>query len=598
MSRKKTIVSILIVVTFCLFMHHESVGQTFEPLTYSQRTKGIVDWNQKDQVVLYGTGLIWMKTDGTILDEQRIIAGLPSSDIIDACLAKDGGLYLLTKKGLGWISSEKQGLTIFTREDFPDADFEEIEIGKDGTLYCLRKNGIIEVSPDKTFRSVYSSDKRDKYFKHFTFDDRGNFYIASYKEVHKIDAQGNHTNYKFDRNVNLQDIAYTSDGRIIVLEYRDIYELKDGKLTYFLQGKQLSRGLKFYEFLFDSSNNFWLYTLKGNAFHNDNGTWKNYTPPADLKTGNYGEHLTKSQNGDIWMTLAGQMILRFDGNKWTKYNVDKEKEQIKLARAKMFRGGHYIVKNTESKRWFEFKNAELHALKGMPDPQSAQFEYDQNNTLYWSKENAIYKLVNGKKTKVLEHNAIKDFAISGNQIIYNSDKKVWISENGKTEELKNNVHYMGWDDISSSKLISTYDDKVIAYSKSNVFSIYDGQTWKKITSVDGKKIVQILKVIPLENRTIIALKYGRILELKEDKLSFLYEPSPIQKNTSYNFFGCQDNTIWMIDNQKNVVYLSEEKQLNFQIPLDKNSAYIRAIVPVKEGVYDIYFNSTTLRITL
>ena len=573
-------------------------AQTFEPVSFSQRSSGVASWGA-DQVVVFGTGLTWLDRSGKIQDQKRIIEGIPSSDFKDAVSDGQGGLWLMTNNTVSRLSNDKQATVIIDEETSAGKELQELHMSAfTGEVYCLGKNEVFKLNDDNSFTTLFESEE-SKYFKHFSVAKDGSIYISSYKEIYTLKPGGQLIPTALDKkNYNFQSVHCTTDDRVIILDYRDIYEFKDGGLVDFIKGSQISRGLKLYTGSFKSSNDFWLYANEGNAFHNDNGQWVNYIPPEGLKTGNFGEHMHETSDGHIWMTLRGHTILHFDGQKWNEVNLDKEQTIIKILRAQLVDSTTLVSGESKTNVPYTFKGGELAHFTKLP---SRRFNGIQQvgNAIYYSDENGLYKKSSGKESRLVE-GKINGFVVYKDEIIYSLDDKIWSLKNGQITEFKDNVHFLGWEKLGSIKFVLSPDNKVIAKAskRGQILATYDGQTWGKLIRSGDYGFGQIKHLENSSHDLYVSNDKEDVFLYDNGEFRKIYNNEEDVRYSSARLIPSSDNTIWFIRKGDIIVFKEGNIVAEFSMPTSNKMGGINAIVPVSEKTYNIFGSSEIVKCTL
>ena len=586
-----------IILLFSLvFVLQSGYSQTFEPVSFTQRSTGVASWGS-DQMVVFGTGLFWIDNRGKTLDQQRIIDGLPSSDFIDAVSDGAGGLWLMTKTSVARLTKDKNSQLVISDSEFPKIQFSELFKTKSGEVYGLAKNYVFKLNKDNTFRKLYHAEK-SSYFKNMAVSNDGTIYITDYKNVHVLNIGGEMNTTEFKTNYNFNDIFYTTDNKVIVLEYRGLYEFKNGELVDFLKDYQLTSGLKLYTGIFNSSTDYWLYSKDGNAFHNDNGNWINYTPPAGLKTGNLGEHMHKSDNGDIWMTLRGQTILHYDRQKWNKINLDKTQSILKIDKVKLIDGSTLVTSESETKKPYTFKNGELVPYSGLPARNLSKIQ-KVGEKVYYSDENALYSSVNSKETKLIDGKNI-NFVVFKDMILYQKNKVLHILRNGQHTELKDNIHFLGWEDLAQLSFALTADGKLLVFSsrQPRVVSVYDGDQWRKIIKSDQYGLGNLKGIAGKDSNVYLFNNSEDIYHYSEGTLSRIFKSDKNSSYSSAKMLPSMDSTVWFVSGTDLKVLKDGKVVSELSLPTAQKMGYIRTIVPVSDKVYNIYAANEIIRCTL
>jgi len=305
----------------------------------------------------------------------------------------------------------------------------------------------------------------------------------------------------------------------------------------------------------------------------------------------------KSDNGDIWMTLKGQMILRFDGNKWTEINIDKSQTTIKIDNVKLLDNATLITAESKTKKPYTFVNGELVPFDGLPSRQLFRSQRVGEVT-YYSDENGLYSFANNSEKKLIDGRNI-NFAVFNGVIYYQMNKRLWSYDNGVKKEFTDNVHYLGWADLNNLKFSVTHDNKLIILSnRSRILSIYDGVEWKKIIKTDQFDLGSLKDMVTTDTGTYLFNKQEDIYLYSEGELKRIYKSKNDVTYSSARMIPSCDNMVWL-SRKKELIGLKNGKVFaEFELPTAQKMGHIKAVIPVSENVYHIYGANEVIQCTL
>lgn len=585
-------------ILISIFFYCASLNaQTFSAVNSTFRTQGMLDWTQ-GETILYGSGLIFLDDKGEVKDQLRLVEGLESSDFIDGRLAQNGDAYLLSKKELSLLSTDKIASSIFKLddhvEDTSNDQFIECKIDNSGNVFILSRYTLFKLALDKTVTILGQPQEENERFKELSLGKNGEVLALSHNKLYRFN-EGKNEVVLLNARLNVQDFFYTSDDQIIILDYRNIFTIKDNELVYFLKGKQLASGIKFYEAIFNSSTDYWLYCNEGNAFHNKDGLWNNYTPPSGLKTGNYGESMYQSRNGDIWMGLAGKTILHYNGSKWSQLDIDIQESIPRIGNARLVGGDQLISHHVDNENHIYFIENEMSEVAGLPDVRCIDLK-KQDGVFYYIIKDGLYKVENGMPSSLVQCNDIKSVGVVGDQVFYNHNEKIFQLKNNDPVALENNQHYLGWDRVRA-KFYQTHDQELLAYNtqRAGLLSRFDGKEWHKIISADGKRIGRVKNIIRYKDQTYVINESGGVMSYAGGNLSYILEQLDSSNTRLVHSYPAIDQSLWIKDGDHRVHYFKGEIYKSFKLPINAITPVITAIVPLaEEGKYYIHTTKEVL----
>ncbi len=582
-----------IIILSILLIYQQLKAQKFESIDYTQWSGGVMQWNDR-QMLVYGTGLTWIDMEGNILHQMRLLEGISSSTVIDALPDGQGGAWILTNNSLARISSNKEITPILDRNAYPKLDTKELGTDKKGNIYCLTKTRVFRVFINNSYELIPLNESDENYyFKHFDIADDGSILISSYGKVYLIE-KGIIKEYSLEKKTNIQDVACV-DGHKIIVDYRDIYELKGGELITFIKGRQIANGIKFYTSHFKSINDFWLYSNGGNAFHNDQGNWVNYIPPENLKTGNFGEHLYRCANNDIWMTLKGQVILRFNGNQWSKINLDK-KLKIPAYRNAFQAGDKILTQEKSIEGYMAVANGEVFKSNL---PEKKLVDIKNYEASYFSDDEGLKRWQSGTESLVHPSNELSSFGKIGEEWVFIDGNKMYTLLDGQTKEVSNNDHYLGWESLQKVKIFDLHTGELAFLNpkRGDILSIYSGNgIWKKLTSVDGHKLGRIRDVFRHDSTSIIVSQKGDFISYDGNKLSFIRKNENKTSHLSYYPIPASDQSVWSYHRNLGLTVYRNNEVNEYPLSMEGVSfAGLRIVLPITDNEYHLIFDSDIIK---
>lgn len=574
-------------------------SQTFTPVNATFLAKGIADWND-GQVVVYGSGLMFVDSNGEILDQVRILEGLSNVDFIDAQLDSSGNLWIISHSELAVINPQKQATSVLSCEEYDCGSFREIRIGRNDEVYVLSQKQVIQIDANRDHSIALAPKDQNTRYRHMTIAPNGDLWVLGSQEMLLKRSNGEEQEYPFTNRFNSQKLVATSDGKVLLVDYKNIYEFKDGTFDYFLKGHLLVRGLKIYTAVFNSSNDYWIYANEGNAFHNSNGTWTNYTPPFGLKTGNFGEGMHLAKNGDVWMSLKKQILLRFDGSKWKRIESTEQAPVPQLGNAELLGGKKLIVKRADLKNYATLDASGLKHLPGIPGEGVNDIKMHEG-VIYYGTKQGIYRVESGQDRKVVDAPNLSKFGVTDKGFIYTDKNFLYEVVNSVSTKLANNEHFMGWENKIYPEIAQLDNGKLAAFSnkRAGLISFYEDGQWRKVIDADGKKIHKITDIIFVNDETFILNEQGSLLSYKDGKLVYLYE-APYQERPGYiNLLACPDKSLWIKSSQNDLAVWKDNIYQALEFPIKKSGNTIRAIVPQDDpNVYHIYTGNEIIECNL
>lgn len=588
---------LFILVYLSVFL--QATGQKFEVLTSSLNVKGMAEDNGK--IVLFGNGLIWINKTGEILEKLQVVDGFSISSLIDVLPDSKGGLWVLTREGLGRIDASRNFTIIFKTTSFGGVEAKQLQTRPDGKLFVLLKSKVVEVSQDNQYHVYFESTSRDfDYFQRFDIAADRSIYIITYQTICIIDPSKNGRLVTPNERLNFQDIQVTRENTIMVLEYKRLFELKNDELVSILALSQLSRGAQFYEGIFTSIDDYWLYANEGNAFHYVAGKWNNYIPPAGLKTGNLGESILKTADGEIWMNLNHFYTLRFDRQKWHKIDLNSQFSRQQVITPGLLRNGKLVGR--DSKTFFplvydgeDFINSPL-----LPDVKMYYMTNDNTGTYYWFNDEGIFKQSGTSPVHIIS-GKVRAFEVQDNQLLYVKDYVMYKYENGKTDTFTNNEHWLGWgDELGDVKFYPTFNNQLIITSsrRAGLISLYNGKTFEKTIQIEGKMIGSVEQVFTLNEQTFLLTKGGSVARFDGKSFNWIYRTDNLNTNF-YTSFISSDNTIWYVTTSDELKMTTSSGEVTtIKSPVEKGYMNFIAAIKKQDKVYDLYFGNQILRLTL
>ena len=574
-------------------------GQTFESVSADINIRGIAE--DQDQLVLYGNGLTWINSMGDVRETIPLIDGMAISDIIDVASDKQGGLWVLTSNTLGYLTIDRKIKIVFTTSSFGNIDATKLKRLPDGTLLVLLKDKIIEVKSDFTYSVKYqSTDPKIGHFKMFDVDSKGNIYIGSFTKVYTLDTAQQLKIIELPRSSSLQRIQVTDEQRVLVLENNQLFELSNDQLVTVLAPQQLGTGVHVYEGEFKSINDYWLYSDGGNTFHYKNGIRNNYTSAVVLKTGNFGEGMYRSAKGEIWMTMSPNMIFLFDGSQWAPIDVNSQEPQVRPYYINLLPDGDIIAGEKGTSFALIYTGSAFKTIDGFPLEQISHFKKDLQGNWYWSTKNGIFTWQEGKIKEVVSLTESVPFEFIEDQLLYGHENQLKLLKDGTTLIIDDNIHHLGWQEIYGLKLFRMFDGKICAVSTTHqgVIGIYDGTTWEKIISIEGKKIGAVFNMHTWGDKTYIITHPGSVALYDSSGWHWLYQV-PVSDKKSHRSYLTTDDYVWYVKDEQTLMRFGPDKSVrSVVIPVKAANYNLQGLINTAPNVYTLYLEQNVLKMDL
>lgn len=585
----------LIILSILLCFSLTSYSQTFKAKESTVNSRGMIEVG--DEIVFYGKGISWVDKKGNIIYQNRIIEGLASSDFIDAAGDSKGNLYVLSGLGLGVIREHTKAEMLYTLEQSGDASFKAIHVDFEDNLWLVTKQEIIKFNSQGE-SSVYYTNSEDKelsYAKQLIRDRKGNLFFYDYNHTYKLTPELTLTKMTPKGRVSFQDIDLTENDEVYVLEYRALYKVENDDLTMVFHGNDFVNGLKFFQSIVHSENDMWLLSINGNVFKKSGETWTNYIPLADIKTGNLRESMLQTKEGEVWISINKEPKLVFDGNQWKQIEFKTGSIRKKIGRAFYVGDSTAIVQDLETFDLLKNENSSFVPLNVKATERIIHFKSNKLNTYYWSTKEGLFLSEEGKTKLLVKQNKMGQFGLLGNDIFFNSNDTLIQLSNGKKQGVLNNDHYLGWDQMGNLSFWNDYNgDLLVASSKRRgVLSLYNGSSWSKITSIEGKYIHHIKNIHTTEGKTYIITEKNGVASLSSTGNQWLdIDMSSIGK--IYKSFVCSDGSIWAISSGNKIVYIKGNDQRIFDAPITNISSALSSIIHNGNNVYTFYTHDSIM----
>jgi hypothetical protein len=396
------------------------------------------------------------------------------------------------------------------------------------------------------------------------------------------------------------------DQRVMVVGYKRIWEYKENALTELIAQSQLSNGIRFYDAVFNSYDDYWLYATQGNVLHYLNGAWKNYRPPPDMNTGNFGECMIKTQSGEIWMSLSRfPDLLRFDGQKWHKVNTNHIRPARQVTDIVLTRQGKLVARESQTRYPLEFVGSEFQPLAELPQVDMNDIKTNEAGDYYWRTKDGIYKKppASSAQTLVSFENGGSDFGVIGDEVWFGRNDRLCIFKNGVVEEIPNdNRHFLGYENLYPGALrFNTVFDGTMFITLSGrggQITTYDGHNWGKIIEIEGKLIGAISEILTSDTLTYIVTAAGSVARYDANGLRWIHYDNSSKKNVNKAVIS-QDGRVGFIYDKKTLkMYDTTGELVSLEIPLDNIAYSLQGLVYISDNVYDLYFHKTTFRMYL
>ncbi len=572
------LVFIIAIIGACFNIH----AQEFKAINAKQDIRGICDLG--DEILFYGAGLIWTDQEGNSIKQEGIIKGLTASTIIDVVKDQKNQVWLLTSRGLAILQQDGTAKEIIPYEE--NKSFEDVHLDEDGIIWCLSRGAIYRVKDDLTYEVYYQGEVLN-YGKRIITDRSNHVYLYDYNHVYILDQNKNVTTLTPEGKCSFQDFGLLDDGRVAVLEYRRMFIIENKELVLALRGNDLVSGLKFFEGVWKSENEFWLLTTGGNIFHNNKGNWTNYVPPEYFKTGNYREAMIQTANGNIWMAVAQNPPMYFDGVNWTAKEVAPKKENPNYYQSINVGESQYIQESKEH-NLYKWSGSGFESVSGFPKDRLWSMTKDASSQIYYTTEKGLFK--SGTNQKIMEGEVKKVACLQNELLVQRGDQLVSI-KNGKETILDQNEHFLGWKEYGQVKLCNTNNGHLLVTGsrRRGLISEYDGQNWKKIISIEGRRIGEIKNMLTGPTSTFIVTAENGIAEYKDGVIKWI----DLGQQEAYINTACiaSDGSLWTIGRGTKMMYINGDKVIPFESPIDRSGYSFRGAFYVSEGVYHLCLGS-------
>jgi hypothetical protein len=312
--------------------------------------------------------------------------------------------------------------------------------------------------------------------------------------------------------------------------------------------------------------------------------------------------MIKTTDGEIWMSLRGHEILRFDGAKWHKVIIGNPLGRKSIMRATLLRNGNLISKENETYFPLAYNNSDFEYIDDLPKSKIYHITLDNAGKYYWSCDDGVYKQSGKDDIKVVSWQKVRPFEVIGDKILhheYESDV-ILISDNGKTDSITNNDHHLGWEKIYSVNFYPAFDGSlfITASGRRGLITRYDGKNWEKIIEIQGKMIKGVENIISIDDYSILISSNGSIAKYDATGWKWIHERNDTNLKI-YRSHVTKNGTAWIAwsDNIMTIVS-SNGDSIDVEVPVERAYMSFNAVVWIEEHVYDLYFENAVYRIDL
>lgn len=589
---------VLIILTICWIGNLPC--QTYEVIESKLHFYGLAE--QGDEMVLYGSSLTWMKDDGTITHRDILLEGLPKGRIVEVMSDEKGGLFVLMANGLGYIDAEKNKKIIFNNKDFSGFQFNAMSFDKNNNLFCITNQSIIKVEPDHSFQRIYHSEK-SKYFKKIAIHPNGDLYLADFNNIMILHKDNQLSKIEIVPRESVQRLQVTQTGRVLILGYRNIYECVDEEVVKLISASQINRRAKFYDGVFIEANDFWIFANNGNILRNNRGSWKNYVPPKEYDTGNMKADMFLRSNGDLWISLTNNFLMRFDGETWHEIDITNEQQKKRMSSV-VHEGGRIIGRQRRPYLLALYNEGKFEPITMESDRVLSSPKVNADDEIHWCTEKGIFKWVNNSATKVVSGEGIKDYNFIDDRILFHRNQTLYVWQNGSVEEYEEGKSCLGWDPVRSVKIYQTWkkDLAFVVGSRNAQVCLFDGKDWSRITSIEGKSLQGVHSIQTHKDKTYLISKYGSIALYDVEGWQWLrYEAPPPSGTYGEKIRGAtliNDGSLWIMDRDQNFTVVIDNKVVQFDGPILGKQMHLGGVIHQHDQVYDLITGGSTIRCTL
>ncbi len=559
--------------------------QEFTAIDSRIRVQGIVDLGS--ELLFYGSGLTWTDLEGKITRQEPLIKGLPSSRILSAA-SSEGVIWIVTPRG--FYALDDLGLSPVVEDKEGKLSMQYAYSDAQGFVWLLTRSGIYKC--DKNYNAVKVFEGEElAYAKKMIIDGQGRICFFDYNHVYVIESNGTVRKHTPHRKPSFQDLGILEDGSLAVLEYRNMYYMENDSLMLQLNGNDLVSGLKFFEGIWKASDDFWLLSTGGNVFRNNKGKWTNFVPPSGYKTGNLRESFIQTSRGDLWIGVSDYPLLHMSNfGSWKQIELQGKSKKSSLTRTFNVANEIY-AQDSKSNELFKWENGEM-VNAGDVKEERIYALGSLNGALHYASDfgigeiNVSKKKVNGKVTAL---------GVVGNEILYGKDNKLFSYINGTSTELKDNIHFLGWEEIKNPRIYTSHDGSlwICSNNRYGQISVYNGNEWRKIIDIDSKKLGNVTKVLSNNSCTYLITEKNGIAQYKDGVLSWLIKNEEGTKVSRAHM--ANDGSLWIVFRNGKFCFINNDLIQYFDTPVEKANYSFHGVYYNAEGLYTLYIGEAVLQ---
>lgn len=579
----------LLLICF-LFYSYNGFCQRFGTVGVSSDIRGITPFD--DGIIYFGQGLTQVDALGNLIFQKNILEDVKSSEIVDVEPDGSGGLWILTRMEVLRMLPDRTTKKVldFSSENVETKDLFAVN---DEGVYVLLRDRILKINRDNSHELMYQEPDRSKaYYNQMCVDKDHNLYLMSYTYVRAISNKKEIKEYALPARGNLQTLWCTEDGKLLILDYSAMYTLKDDGMQLLYRSDDISRGLNFFDLKGLNSNKYWIYATGGNVFQFDHGVWTNFTPPKGLNTGNLGEGMAITQNGHVWMSLRNwPYFLRYDGRKWHRIELKKESNvEYQVSHCYYLDDNTYVCRNSGKEGYVCFDGKEFKPILTNIKGNSYFLKKANNGKYYYASADGIFATDMKTSQKVVDQKNPQEFGIFQEELFYMANEKLIRLARGTSDTLENNIHFLGHDDIGGLRFFQLFNGDLAVNTprRSGLISIYNGKSWQKVISIEGKQIYDVLTLLTYKNKSYIITKNGSVAVMDNTGTKWLYynHSGPSYDQRIYNAFITADEKVWYLDGKK-LNKIDQKGIQSFDFPYDAMMG-IGGVVLAGDKLYHIF----------
>ncbi len=279
-------------------------------LWFSTNSQGIIIWNSETNSI----------------SEITTNDGLPSNQVWDLTIGKNGEVYIATMSGVAEYKSGEGITQTWTKKNgmSGEATYQVYE-AIDGTKWIATSNGVTLIKNDGTLETITEVNGEPfNYVYNITQDDEGLIWIGTERRgLYWFDGQ-NYTHITKNNGLSsnyIHRLVKAKDGTIwIATDGNGVNIFKDKRFRFYDTNTGLGSN-SVYGMLRARNNVLWFGNEKGLTKYS-NGTFKTFVPPKNLFYEDEIWGIKEFSNGNLLLLTYNYSIIVFDGSKF--YELDSE----------------------------------------------------------------------------------------------------------------------------------------------------------------------------------------------------------------------------------------------------------------------------------